>query len=133
MSTRGAAQLAALAFASAMSSQSAGQAAEPQAEALMREHKCYLCHANRDRLTGPSFLEISARYRGIPDAAAVIATHMRHGMRGEGPWHMPPHPEISPDEAKVIAQYILSLDQSQRPGAAAPEPAQPFAGIPSGS
>jgi cytochrome c len=120
-------QLAALMFALALFGGVAGQGTESQAEALLREHKCYLCHANHDQVAGPAFADVAARYRGNPDAAVVIATHVRQGVRGEGPWHMPPHPEISPGEAKVMAQYILSLDRQRTttPESAPPERLQP--------
>lgn len=28
---------------------------------------------------------------------------------GEGPWHMPPHPEVSDADARRMVRYILSL------------------------
>jgi len=38
-----------------------------------------------------------------------IANDIRAGIRGGGPWHMPPHPEVSPEEARTMARYIMSL------------------------
>jgi cytochrome c len=103
---------------------------EPQATALMKERKCYLCHANNDRVAGPAFSDVAAKYRANPDAVGIIAARVRQGVQGEGPWHMPPHPEISPDEARVIAQYILSLDRQRirGPGSAPPEHLPPAGG-----
>jgi hypothetical protein len=34
---------------------------------------------------------------------------IKRGQHGGGPWHMPPHPEISDAEAALITQYILTL------------------------
>jgi cytochrome c551/c552 len=31
------------------------------------------------------------------------------GSHGNGPWHMPPHPEVSDADAKAMVRYILSL------------------------
>ena len=87
------------------------RAADSQAVTLMGEHKCYVCHADDEKLVGPAFVDVAAKYRGNPDAIAIVAAHVRHGVRGEGPWHMPPHPELSPEDARTIARYILSLDQ----------------------
>ena len=87
------------------------QAADPQAATLMGEHKCYVCHADNDKVVGPPFVDVAAKYRDNPDAIAIIAERVRHGVRGEGPWHMPPHPEVSPADARTIARYILSLDR----------------------
>jgi cytochrome c len=131
MNQRRVIQFAVLMLMPAMSGADAGQAVEPQAAALMREHKCYLCHTNDDPLVGPAFSDVAVRYRGNPDAVGVVAARVRQGVRGEGPWQMPPHPEVSPDEATAIAQYILSLDpqRTRAPKAAPGEPLQPAAGI----
>ena len=125
-----AAQFAVLALAAAVSAPGAGQGAEPEATALMREHKCYLCHANDDRVAGPAFSDVATKYRDNPDAVGIIATRVRLGVQGAGPWHMPPHPEISPDEATAIARYILSLDRQHAPGTAPPGHPQPPASTP---
>jgi cytochrome c len=123
-------QFATLVLAAAMSDPGAGQATEAQATALLSDHKCYLCHADDAQGTGPAFHEIAAGYRSNPDAAGIIAARISRGMQGSGPWHMPPHPELSPDEARAIARYILSLDRQQTPDVAPPERPQPAAGTP---
>ena len=123
-------QFVVLMLAAAMSAPGAGQATEPQAAALLSEHKCYLCHANDDQGAGPAFHDVAAAYRTNPDAVGIIAARVRQGMQGSGPWHMPPHPEISPDEARAIARYILSLDRPQTPDATPLERPQPAAGTP---
>ena len=58
---------------------------------------------------GPAFADVAAAYRGQRDAVTRIANAIRAGMRSGGPWHMPPHPEVSPDEARAMARYIMSL------------------------
>lgn len=85
-----------------------GATTEPPAS--LAGYRCYDCHADREALAGPAFAEVAARYRGRQDALATIAAEIRSGIRGGGPWHMPPHPEVSPSEAKAMARYILSLD-----------------------
>ena len=39
----------------------------------------------------------------------MVASILRTGARGGGPWHMPPHPEISDADARRMARYILAL------------------------
>ena len=96
---------------------------EPPAVPAMREHKCYMCHADNEALVGPAFVDVATGYRGDPDAAAKIATFVRRGASSGGPWHMPPHPEISPDDASAMARYILSLDpDGARPAASSANP-----------
>jgi cytochrome c551/c552 len=78
-------------------------------ESLLRQNKCYLCHADRETKTGPAFADVAAKYRGKADAVEVLAATVRKGAHGSGPWHMPPHPEISRGDANAMARYILSL------------------------
>ena len=127
MKNRSAIQSAVLALAFAVSGPNVAQVAEPNAVTLMQEHKCYMCHANDEELAGPAFADVAMRYRGDPRAVDVIASHVRHGVHSDGPWHMPPHPEVSTTEATTIAQYILSLDQRwiDAPAAAPHERLQP--------
>ena len=78
--------------------------------ASLTAHSCYTCHSDQEALAGPALAEIAAHYRGRGDAVSKIAAEIRAGIRGGGPWHMPPHPEVSPQEARAMARYILSLD-----------------------
>jgi cytochrome c len=78
-------------------------------EALLQQYKCYICHANNETKTGPAYIDVAAKYRGSPRAVAIVAAVVIKGARSAGPWHMPPHPEISEADAKKMARYILSL------------------------
>jgi cytochrome c551/c552 len=77
---------------------------------LLQEHKCTLCHAEDKTKAGPAFVDIAWHYRNVPRATEHVASVIRRGQHGGGPWHMPPHPELSPKEARAIARYILSLE-----------------------
>ena len=83
-------------------------AAEPP-RVLLQDYKCYLCHADAETKAGPPFVDVAAKYRGNPNAVGAVAAVVRKGARGDAPWHMPPHPELSTADAKAIARYILSL------------------------
>jgi cytochrome c551/c552 len=61
-------------------------------------------------LAGPAFADVAAVYRREPDAVRRMADVIRAGAASGGPWHMPPHPEVSAREARAMARYILSLD-----------------------
>jgi cytochrome c551/c552 len=56
-------------------------------------------------------VDVAIRYRGNPRAAAVITGSIRKGVHNGGPWHMPPHPEVSGADARIMARYILSLQK----------------------
>jgi cytochrome c len=78
-------------------------------ESLLRQNKCYSCHADRETKTGPAYADVAAKYRGKADAVEVVAATVRKGAHGNEPWHMPPHPEISRADANAMARHILSL------------------------
>ena len=80
------------------------------AQRLLGEYKCYICHADHETKAGPAYADVAAWFRERRNAVPVIAAEIRRGIRGGGPWHMPPHPEVSAAEAKTMARYILSLD-----------------------
>ena len=96
-----------LILAAMMSTVGVARAQAP--EALLHQYKCYICHANDESKTGPAYVDVAAKYRGNPQAVAIVTTVVRKGAHSAGPWHMPPHPEISEADAKKIARYILSL------------------------
>lgn len=81
----------------------------PGPQALMERYKCVACHRDREARTGPAYADVAARYRGDTAAPARLAAAIRRGEHGSGPWPMPPHPEVSAADAKVMVRYILSL------------------------
>ena len=76
---------------------------------LLQQYKCYICHSNTETKAGPAYVDVAARYRGNPRAAASLVATIKNGAHGGGPWHMPPHPEVSNADARKMADYILSL------------------------
>ena len=98
------------AFVAAALAAGCAQAQTPQsAQSLLQQNHCYLCHADRETKTGPAYVDVAAKYQGKPGAVEVVAATVRKGAHGGGPWHMPPHPEISRTDAMAMARYILSL------------------------
>ncbi len=107
----------------AMAALAAGSAAAAEPPGSLTTYRCYLCHADRETRAGPAFADVAARYRGKPGAADRIADQIRSGLSTGGPWHMPPHPEVSERDARTMARYILSLtpDGDAASGAAPPK------------
>jgi cytochrome c len=95
------------AFIAAILAAGCAQAQTPQS--LLQQNHCYLCHADRETKTGPAYVDVAAKYQNKPRAVEVVAATVRKGAHGSGPWHMPPHPEISRTDALTMARYILSL------------------------
>ncbi len=108
-------KLCAALFAAALPMIAPAGAAEPPRS--FTEYRCYICHADHEVVVGPAFVDIATAYRGERDAIARIARSIRSGIKGGGPWHMPPHPEISPQDARTMARYIMSLAPRRAPGA----------------
>jgi cytochrome c len=76
---------------------------------LLQQYKCDICHADNESKTGPAYVDVATRYRSNPQAIPILTAAIRKGAHGSGPWHMPPHPEVSDADAKRMVHYILSL------------------------
>ena len=83
-----------------------GQAAAD--EALAKAKNCMTCHAVGQKLVGPAYKDVAAKYKGQGDAVAKLAAKIKTG--GKGVWGeipMPPN-NVTDDEAKKLAQWVLS-------------------------
>ena len=77
---------------------------------LAQKKSCLACHAVDKKLVGPAYKDVAAKYAGQKDAAAMLAAKIQKG--GVGVWGqvpMPANPQVSPDEAKQLATWVLSL------------------------
>jgi cytochrome c len=88
-----------------------GSSHAEDATALLQKYRCYICHADNDPGAGPAYADVATRYRGNPKATATLVAIIKKGAHGGGPWHMPPHPEVSSADAATMARYILSVKQ----------------------
>ncbi len=76
---------------------------------LAQKKNCMACHAVDKKLVGPAYKEVAAKYAGQKDAAAKLAEKIQKG--GSGTWGqvpMPANPQVSADEAKTLAGWVLS-------------------------
>ncbi len=81
---------------------------EPEGLSLITRSTCFGCHADKRRVAGPSFEEIAKRYKSSPNLAN-LAAHIIGGSSGSwGDQLMPAHPDLMEEEAKEIAEYVLS-------------------------
>ena len=82
-------------------------AAEPAAG----KSKCNMCHALDKKVVGPSFMDISKKYKGVPDAVAKMEANITKG--GAFGWkftNMPPRGMGANNaEIKAMAEYIAGL------------------------
>jgi len=75
---------------------------------LLGAHACSGCHATEQRVVGPSFKEVAAKYAADPASAEHLMRKIREGGRGVwGQVPMPPNPGIPDDELKAIVGWVL--------------------------
>jgi len=77
--------------------------------ALAKRNQCMGCHLPDKKVVGPSYREIAARYADQQDAVDVLTRRIRQGSQGIwSPLVMPPNPRISEQDARALAEWILS-------------------------
>ena len=81
----------------------------PDAETLLAASNCLSCHAVDKTVVGPAYKAVAAKYAHTPDAEATVAKNIRAGGAGKwGPVPMPPYGQLSEEQARSLARYVLS-------------------------
>ena len=68
------------------------------------------CHSVDQKVIGPAYKDVAAKYAGQADAVAKLTTKVMKG--GSGVWGavpMPANPQVNEAEAKQLVTWILSL------------------------
>ncbi|MGL1885766.1 MAG: PQQ-dependent sugar dehydrogenase [Reichenbachiella sp.] len=81
-------------------------------ESLIQKSDCMSCHKLDGKSVGPSFVEVATRYENQTNALDELAAKVIKG--GSGAWgdhSMSAHPDFTPDEAKSMITYIMSLTE----------------------
>ncbi|BDT73743.1 hypothetical protein os4_32960 [Comamonadaceae bacterium OS-4] len=88
----------------------APDAALAMGQAAVNASDCMRCHGVDRRYVGPAFNQVAARYQGRPDAVDYLAGKIRNGGSGEwGRALMPRHPQLSEEQARQMALWVMSL------------------------
>ena len=78
-------------------------------EDLVKKYGCVACHNVEKKIVGPAFKDISAKYKTKGDNVNYLAGKIRNGAQGVwGAIPMPPQKQVREDEAKQIAEWILT-------------------------
>lgn len=94
----------------ALSSLLLATTAATASEDLAKSKNCLACHAVDKKLVGPAYKDVAAKYAGDKGAVAALAKKIREGSVGAwGQLPMPANPQVSAEEAKTLAQWVLSL------------------------
>src|SRR5689334_12373827 len=74
---------------------------------LAAKKNCLACHAVDKKVVGPAYKDVAAKYAGQKDAVAKLAEKIQKG--GVGVWGQVPMPanQVTPDEAKQLATWVL--------------------------
>ena len=89
---------------------------------LLKEKGCYSCHDVEKSKVGPPYKVIAKEYKGKPNALDTLVKSITNGSVGK--WQglakkygikvtafYMPRQNVSPEEAKKIAEWILSLEK----------------------
>ena len=82
---------------------------------LMMSLDCKSCHKVDEKSIGPAFTQVAERYQKNPDALNYLVQKVIKG--GSGNWGevaMAAHPDLKPDDARMIINWVLSLASSQQ-------------------
>lgn len=70
---------------------------------------CMACHQVERNALGPSFKDISAKYKSRPDAVSYLSQSIKNGGAGRwGPMPMPAQKQLTDAQAKELAVWILT-------------------------
>lgn len=78
-------------------------------EELIAAKDCLTCHKVELKLIGPAYIDVAKKYPATEENIAMLADKIIKG--GTGNWGevpMTPHPDVSVEDAKEMAKYILS-------------------------
>lgn len=77
-------------------------------EDLAKARNCFACHSVDNKIVGPAYKDVAAKFKGRKDAVAYLSGRIRAGSVGD--WGQIPMPanSVTEAEAKQLAQWVLS-------------------------
>jgi len=77
---------------------------------FVRGNGCFSCHSVSEKIVGPAFQSVSAKYAGDKDAVASLSQSIKNGSVGK--WGsrvaMPPHQNLSSEELTKLATWVMA-------------------------
>lgn len=75
---------------------------------LVKQYACVACHGVANKIVGPGFNEIAARYKGDATAAAALAGKIKNGASGTwGAIPMPAQSQVKDADLKTMVNWML--------------------------
>jgi cytochrome c len=76
---------------------------------LAKSKNCMACHAVANKVVGPSFKDVAAKYAGQKGSEEKLVQKVIKGGAGAwGPVPMPANPQVSEAEAQTLVKWILA-------------------------
>lgn len=81
------------------------------AEALAQKSGCLACHSVAQKVLGPAYKDVAAKYKGDKTAEAKLIEKVKKGGSGVwGPIPMPANsPNVKDEDIKTLVQWVLTL------------------------
>ncbi|MDO5979515.1 ThuA domain-containing protein [Flavivirga spongiicola] len=86
----------------------------PEGRKLIDGSDCKACHAEKEKVNGPSYIEIAEKYTS-DDAGYLISKVIKGGTGVWGETMMSAHPQLNQGEVEKMIKYILSLKPDNTP------------------
>ena len=77
---------------------------------LAQQKACTACHGVDNKIVGPAYKDVAAKYADDADALAKVKESIKNGGKGKwGEIPMPAQPQLSDEQITLLAEWILSL------------------------
>lgn len=75
---------------------------------LAAQKNCFACHSVQQKIVGPAFKDVAAKYRDTEGAEEKLVNKVRGGSTGTwGPIPMPPNVNVNAAEAATLVRWVL--------------------------
>ena len=85
----------------------------PEGKILIDNSDCKACHAEKEKVNGPSYIDIATKY-DEEDTDYLVSSVIKGSVGTWGETMMSAHPQLKISEVEKIVKYILSLDPDQK-------------------
>ncbi|PFH10812.1 cytochrome c [Collimonas sp. PA-H2] len=76
---------------------------------LAKSKNCLACHAVQNKVVGPAYKDVAAKFAGQKGAEDMLVQKVLKGSTGTwGAIPMPANPQVSDAEAHTLVKWILS-------------------------
>ena len=81
----------------------------PEIKELLQASGCLSCHSIEEKIVGPAFRSVAAKYASDADAVSTLSQSIKNGSRGKwGRMPMPPHSTLSNEDLTALASWVLT-------------------------